>query len=346
MGVTNYHSVDSALIGLSTAGARSDLLLDAQGSVTGIKSGSGPATAGRYSPFGIQQQQSTLIANCSWLGSLGYLRCGGVVASYFVRARHYDVGTSRWTTRDSLWPVESTYGYVGGNPMTFTDATGEGVSYCATRWCPNGSCSEWKEGIGTKLGVGSGSHEITRASLKPCFASADAKSALLSAIQNAYCQALEFCGGAKPQWCQTGHHGKKWYYAQGSYPNSSNDLKDVDLYTISCEEGGTCVSKVFNGGRWKGLHPCVKECAFEHEELHEKDDAFTFNGRIPEDQLYGRFTLYGEKYVRWTECRAWCTSLRCLLSKAAQVNLKVPHGLSWKGQQMCGPLVKGKNPFF
>jgi hypothetical protein len=44
--------------------------------------------------------------------------------SHYVRARHYSYVSGLWNTVDPLWPDESAFGYVGGQPLFWIDPTG------------------------------------------------------------------------------------------------------------------------------------------------------------------------------------------------------------------------------
>jgi RHS repeat-associated protein len=79
-----------------------------------------------YKPFGelLSKEGTAPDPKFLWVGSRGYRQTGNKHSDVYVRARHYDMRTGRWTSRDPLWPRESAYGYVGANPTSSVDPSG------------------------------------------------------------------------------------------------------------------------------------------------------------------------------------------------------------------------------
>src|SRR5579862_7980245 len=109
MAVTNYYTVNGALIGEKTAGgSRTDYLTDALGSVTATVNQSGQVVnTYRYKPYGAQLAKTGVGADPAfqWAGSQGYRQTGKKYSDVYVRARHYDSRAGRWASRDPLWDV-------------------------------------------------------------------------------------------------------------------------------------------------------------------------------------------------------------------------------------------------
>src|ERR1044072_2433939 len=104
MPVTNYYSVDGELIGEKpSGGSRVDYLTDALGSVTATLNQSAQVVnTYRYKPYGSQLAKTGVGADPAfqWVGTQGYRPTGRKFSDTYVRARHYDSSTGRWTTKD------------------------------------------------------------------------------------------------------------------------------------------------------------------------------------------------------------------------------------------------------
>ena len=128
MPVINYHSVDGLLLGETGASGRRDYLPDALGSTMGTADGTTGALKNeyRYRPYGgfLLQGSAEPDPAFLWTGETGSRSSGAPHAGQYNRARTYARETGRWTSVDPLWPDESAYGYVGGNPTTFVDPEG------------------------------------------------------------------------------------------------------------------------------------------------------------------------------------------------------------------------------
>src|SRR5215471_12845080 len=131
MAVTNYYTVNGALIGeKTTGGSRTDYLTDALGSVTATVNQSGQVVnTYRYKPYGAQLAKTGVGADPAfqWVGQEGYRQTGKKYSDVYVRARHYDSRGGRWTTKDPLGFAEgdrNLYLYAGSNPMRYVDPTG------------------------------------------------------------------------------------------------------------------------------------------------------------------------------------------------------------------------------
>src|SRR5579863_4200382 len=106
MPVTNYYTVNGALIGEKTVGgSRTDYLTDALGSVTATVNQSGQVVnTYRYKPYGAQLAKTGVGADPAfqWAGESGYRQTSKKYSDVYVRARHYDSRGGRWTTKDPL----------------------------------------------------------------------------------------------------------------------------------------------------------------------------------------------------------------------------------------------------
>ncbi|RYG99829.1 MAG: hypothetical protein EON58_02555 [Alphaproteobacteria bacterium] len=155
MPVVNYHVANGRMRGQSTAGSRTDYLTDALGSMTGtVTSTSALKNAYRHKPYGqpLSKTGSGVDPRFLWTGDTGSRTTGTSNAEQYNRARHYGAKQAGWTSVDPLWPEESAYGYVGGNPTSWIDPSGmqEAVTAGAaigTLICP---------GAGTVIGAGVG----------------------------------------------------------------------------------------------------------------------------------------------------------------------------------------------
>lgn len=85
----------------------------------------------------------------SYAGRWGYRRTDLRHAEQYARRRHPSTTEGRWTTVDPLWPQESAYGYVRGNPVTLVDPSGAQIPMkprpnpSAPK--PPGNCRNWKD---------------------------------------------------------------------------------------------------------------------------------------------------------------------------------------------------------
>jgi RHS repeat-associated protein len=117
-------TVDGVMIGQLFGGVRTDYLVDYLGSVTGETYANGDAGEdSRYKPYGgLQSGQQP--HDFGWTGNTGSVFTRIVHAQQYNRARHYASSLRRWTTRDPMWPEESPYAYVNGNPVRWIDPSG------------------------------------------------------------------------------------------------------------------------------------------------------------------------------------------------------------------------------
>src|SRR5579864_1493368 len=131
MAVTNYYTVNGALIGEKTAGGtRVDYLTDALGSVTAtVNQSAQVVNTYRYKPYGAQLAKTGVGADPAfgWVGTQGYRPTQKKFSDFYVRARHNDTVNGRWTSTD---PIGLNLGeinlfqYSNSNPITFTDPSG------------------------------------------------------------------------------------------------------------------------------------------------------------------------------------------------------------------------------
>ena len=105
MAVTNYYTINGEIIAEKTTGGnRVDYLTDALGSVTATLNQSAQVVnTYHYKPYGAQLAKSGVGTDPSfqWVGSQGYKQTSKKYSDIYVRARHYDTSTGRWTTKGS-----------------------------------------------------------------------------------------------------------------------------------------------------------------------------------------------------------------------------------------------------
>jgi RHS repeat-associated protein len=135
MGSVYYHTVGGRVRG-ETGATRRDYLTDALGSVTGtVDEASQLENAYRFKPYGgtLYKSGSGEDPRLRWTGDTGSRTTGNRYAGQYNRARHYGTEQGQWTTVDPLWPKESAYGYVNGNPVSLVDPEGTTCQNTATK---------------------------------------------------------------------------------------------------------------------------------------------------------------------------------------------------------------------
>lgn len=119
-GVTSYYHYD----GLGNTVA----LTDDSGNVTDTK---------EYDAWGnIIVSTGSTVVPYQFGGRQGY-RSDAITSGYFARTRQYWPQTSRWLSRDSLWPIDhvNPYVYCQLIPLTLSDPSGENCVACCC--CPD-----------------------------------------------------------------------------------------------------------------------------------------------------------------------------------------------------------------
>jgi len=105
-----------------------DYMIDALGSVTGVVNDAGkPIQNFRYAPYGrvlLGDEGGQGSPVYRWTGNTGSRYTAVKYCEHHNRARFYSVTNQRWITRDPIWPEESAYGYVNGNPVSWLDRWG------------------------------------------------------------------------------------------------------------------------------------------------------------------------------------------------------------------------------
>ena len=130
MAVTNYYSVNGQIIGEATNGVRTDYLMDALGSVTGtVNSACQVVNTYRYKPYGALLSKTGVGDDPAfgWVGTQGYKQTNKKFSDFYVRARHYDSSSARWTTVDPIGLEsgdENFYRYVASQPTFGSDPSG------------------------------------------------------------------------------------------------------------------------------------------------------------------------------------------------------------------------------
>jgi len=127
MPVTNYHTLNGRIRGETTNGVRTNYLSDALGSLTGTTNPTAQLlNSYRHKPYGARLSKSGTAADprSNWVGQRGYRNTDRSFSGQFVRARHYDNLTGRWTTKDPVWPQEPQYEYASSRPTLIIDPSG------------------------------------------------------------------------------------------------------------------------------------------------------------------------------------------------------------------------------
>jgi RHS repeat-associated protein len=120
-----FYSVNGQMMGYEEGGVKKDFLTDHLGSITAeIDQNQNRTFETRYSAYGRNNWSTGTGCGFGWVGSYGYRETGLFHMSHYVRARHYSYLTGNWSTVDPLWPRESSYRYVRGNPIAFIDSKG------------------------------------------------------------------------------------------------------------------------------------------------------------------------------------------------------------------------------
>ncbi len=124
-----YYTVAGEVIAEKRPGQdRRDYVTDILGTTAGVASSNGSSVERyEYSPYGRRTYTAgaAWFPRLGWCGSHGYYQTGRVGADLFVRARHLDTLSNRWSSVDPLWPREHAYQYVNGNPISHVDPTGQ-----------------------------------------------------------------------------------------------------------------------------------------------------------------------------------------------------------------------------
>ena len=125
MAVVDYLVVNGILLSETRGGVESDYIADPLGSTAALMSTAGVITdTFTYWPYGqVRSHVGSSVTPYQYCGTLGYYS-DGASGRVYVDARVYIPSSTRWLTVDPLWPTEQPYLYAGGNPPTFSDASG------------------------------------------------------------------------------------------------------------------------------------------------------------------------------------------------------------------------------
>jgi RHS repeat-associated protein len=157
MGTVRYTVVNGQVIAENRNGVRKTYVPDPSGSTIALLDDKQKITdTFSYSPFGeLKSRTGTTPTPFQYIGTKGYYTDPN--NRIYVRARTYQPNYARWMTVDPLWPGESAYGYVRGNPVSFSDPLGRQTQKRAqASWMP--SCDELKRCLkrrGSPYGYGS-----------------------------------------------------------------------------------------------------------------------------------------------------------------------------------------------
>ncbi len=77
-----------------------------------------------YSPYGQVIHTGSSVTPFTFIGALCYFATGWSMLTSYVRARWCSSVSGQWGSVDPIWPMESAYGYVGGNPTNWADPSG------------------------------------------------------------------------------------------------------------------------------------------------------------------------------------------------------------------------------
>ncbi len=133
MGVTNYATINGALVGENGPNGTMYYHTDALGSVTMTSDQNGDVlNEYRYKPFGTVKTKTGTAPDPKflWVGSLGYRQTGRDYSDAYVRARHFGYLQGAWLTVDPLWPSSKAYIYAESSPTTYSDPTGRDPLVC------------------------------------------------------------------------------------------------------------------------------------------------------------------------------------------------------------------------
>ena len=260
MATTYYHTVNGRIRGETTAGVRTDYLTDALGSVVAtVNSSAQVVNTYRYKPYGERLAKTGVAQDPSntWVGSLGYRACGLQYAESYVRRRHFDAQSGRWSTPDpqrlSRFSVPADYVYAFSSPVRFADPSG--LLSCDATCCTEENKQKRISGMG-------GSYEMcsdTKSARKAC-------DDFITKNKNRP-DKEEFCG-------------RMWDYINGKLANCVNpggSGATQALVWCRCGEtpsGSTRLEycgNLCNTEQMKRLNPCQILCLVGHENYHGKE---------------------------------------------------------------------------
>src|SRR5580704_209229 len=109
MGTTNYICTHGVIWGeISDAGVTTSYGHDALGSVTETFVNGAVENTYRYKPCGevLAKTGSAPDPSYLWNGGSGYRATMLTNSDFYVRARHYSIDSSQWSTVDPIWPTQ------------------------------------------------------------------------------------------------------------------------------------------------------------------------------------------------------------------------------------------------
>jgi RHS repeat-associated protein len=125
---TYYYTLNGDVIADEKVGQAPFYYLgDGGGSVAAtVNSFGGIDSTFTYTPYGavLNSQGSSAAPMFLWRGLRGYRVQARANSNRYIRMRHYDTVSGRWSTSDPLVPYQSRYAYVSGNPTSRSDPSG------------------------------------------------------------------------------------------------------------------------------------------------------------------------------------------------------------------------------
>jgi len=127
--ITSYDTINGQIVGSRTgASPRVGFSPSVRGDITvAVDETQTRISKSRSLPYGTRIANSGDPRLTGFIAQHGYRYSISLISDYYVRARHYSTIGARWTAVDRIWPYESAYGYVSGNPITRIDPSGRSV---------------------------------------------------------------------------------------------------------------------------------------------------------------------------------------------------------------------------
>jgi hypothetical protein len=110
MAVINYYTIEDELIGERIESARTNYLVDALGSITGLVTSDQLVSSCKYKPFGeaLEIDEGASLSRYLWLGSSGVASTGLSHADVDAFSQTYDSLSGNWLPSTSMWTFGAT----------------------------------------------------------------------------------------------------------------------------------------------------------------------------------------------------------------------------------------------